>query len=366
MKVLHVLTLLDDNGRYGGPVKVAREIKKGLIQRNISVKIFGGSLSRSTVISRTGEESFFGRSLLKKIEISSFWSNKLASKIISEIRQVDFVHIHFARDLVSYFTAIACLVYRKPFLAQTHGMVVQDKRPMVLLIDNLITKPILGKARKVLLLSKKEETEFIELKSNTKFAIVPNGINVPIESNFSQRQKLVLYCGRIHEQKRVNRIVQIAEQIKEPEWVFEIIGPDGGYLEQLLHQIGKTPKNTQVRYLGSFTNSELQTKLSKCAVLILPSYNEQFPMIILEALSLGTPVIVAPSCGIADTLQKFNTHFVPKGDDLADFVNCTKYWMTNTPSYSQQQDISDFCKRSFGIVEVSGAISNIYESNCHL
>jgi glycosyltransferase involved in cell wall biosynthesis len=84
-------------------------------------------------------------------------------------------------------------------------------------------------------------------------------------------------------------------------------------------------------------------------------------MAILEALSLGTPVLVAPSCGIANDLRKFEDRFVPVTDDLKDLVDHVNYWIENVPSFTFQQSISDFCRQKFGIKNTCELISGIYE-----
>jgi glycosyltransferase involved in cell wall biosynthesis len=46
---------------------------------------------------------------------------------------------------------------------------------------------------------------------------------------------------------------------------------------------------------------------------VLPSVDEPYPMSVLEALSLGLPVVITSSCGLAPLVQESNAGFVTDG-----------------------------------------------------
>jgi glycosyltransferase involved in cell wall biosynthesis len=60
--------------------------------------------------------------------------------------------------------------------------------------------------------------------------------------------------------------------------------------------------------------------LSRAAVHVLPSVNEPFPMTVLEAMSVGTPVVVTNECGLADIVGRTGAGIAcaPDATSLAD------------------------------------------------
>ena len=120
IKVLHVLTLIGNNGQYGGPVTVARGIKSELQKSNkFEIKIIAGSLG-SNENQFTDELLVAVRKLIPTKTVSSLFSIKIAIVLIREIRKSDLVHLHFARDVVQIFAGFISLILNKPYITQTH------------------------------------------------------------------------------------------------------------------------------------------------------------------------------------------------------------------------------------------------------
>jgi glycosyltransferase involved in cell wall biosynthesis len=51
-------------------------------------------------------------------------------------------------------------------------------------------------------------------------------------------------------------------------------------------------------------------RLSQTDIYVLPSVQEPFPMSVLEAMSLGKPVIITSSCGLADAVRSHDAGLV--------------------------------------------------------
>lgn len=130
LKILHVLTLNGRNGEYGGPVRVARETCAELNRRGHQTHIFSGALRGSEPTSQNGlnESYLIVKPLSRKMEVSSLWSWKIVGELSKKIKQSNIVHIHFARDFIPLAAALLCILLRKPFVTQTHGMVVSDSQ----------------------------------------------------------------------------------------------------------------------------------------------------------------------------------------------------------------------------------------------
>lgn len=363
LSVLHVLTLNTRNGEYGGPVRVARETCTELKLMGHDVKIFSGTLKNlePDVILDLNESFVRVSPIWSKYPISSLWSWNLIPELYRKIRDSDIVHIHFARDLVSLFAAMICLFQRKRFVTQTHGMVVYDSRYLTKVLDRIFIVPLLCRSSVNFVLNEFERNRIAQVSNRFNLKILANGISTSnyYKSNRTRNHLVVAFCSRLHPQKRVDKFLELATSQKNNDIEFQIFGTDGGDLWKVKNYLNLTNRNHRVSYLGHLPPSEVIRTISEIDVLILPSFNENFPMIILEALSVGTCVLVMPSCGISKTLTVFNSDFVSE-DESTDGLVRTFERLKNQVDDIKRDSIIHFCLNNFSIKKVCEDLACIY------
>lgn len=364
IKILHVLTLNTRDGRYGGPVRVARELCAELNRQNCETKIFSGTLKGFEPFSSNEIEEIYvaGKPISKSLQISSFWSWSIVIKLFSLVRESDLVHIHFARDLISFTAAIICILSRKNYVTQSHGMIIMDERLTIKLLDFLLTKPIWKRASAVLVLTPRESQDIALLCKNQKQLLLPNGIRInwdlfKSKQSFSNR---IAFVSRLHFQKRIEMFLKLAERKKDTQFKFEIYGPDGGELKTVISFIDENKLDKKISYFGPLLPSEVQKKLLEVDILVLPSRYDPFPMIVLEALSVGTPVLIMPSCGLSEILKQLNENFVASGESENDLVQSFDK-LSRTLVEISAIDIIEFCNSNFSITKVSKVLLDYYK-----
>ena len=124
-----------------------------------------------------------------------------------------------------------------------------------------------------------------ETFKNLKFLDIGNP--QPIFSN-EKRSTSLLFVGRLEEIKGAALICDVAHVLAPRKIV--VIG-DGSYYESIKRQ-----NSMNVRLMGAQSNSVVLEEMKKVAALIMLSKYENWPNVVLEALSVGTPVI-APKVG---------------------------------------------------------------------
>ena len=114
-----------------------------------------------------------------------------------------------------------------------------------------------------------------------------------------QNKKYLLYLGRI---KTTKGIGDLLEAIKGQEIELLLIGegPDFNRFKQYAEN--NNLKN--VSFLGAIYNDEKLTYLSACDYLVLPSYTEGAPVVIMEALAKNMPVIATRVGGVANMIKQ--------------------------------------------------------------
>jgi glycosyltransferase involved in cell wall biosynthesis len=362
LKILHVLTLNGRNGEYGGPVRVARELCKELSLRGHKTRIFSGARFGSEPIRKSeSEESYvLVKPLYSRFEISSLWSWRLITHLRKEVKKVDVVHIHFAREMIPYLAAVIAIIYKKPFVTQTHGMVISDGRLSTKFIDLFLTRPLISKAQINFVLTEIEQLAISKLQFKIPCRILPNGIAVTVINHKSKKPvKRVIFCSRLEKRKGISKFIDLADFYRGLGLIFEIYGPDGGELQLVKREIQTRNLGNTLEYKGSLLSDQVQEVLTRADLLVLPSRNEPFPMVILESLAVGTPVLVMPSCGISKELRDFDANFVSESEDLEGLIRRCQEIIFGSKQMNPKK-IQEFCENRFSIHTAANILEMSY------
>ena len=132
-----------------------------------------------------------------------------------------------------------------------------------------------------------------------------------IKKKFDERDNLVGYVGRLSEEKGVlNFVKAIPEIIKERDDLEFLIGGDGLLRDKIERYLEEKDLNDKVELMGWIPHDKLTDYLNELKLLILPSYTEGLPNIMLEAMACGTPVLATPVGAIPDVIKDGETGFI--------------------------------------------------------
>lgn len=133
-----------------------------------------------------------------------------------------------------------------------------------------------------------------------------------IKKKFDERDNLVGYIGRLSEEKGVlNFVKAIPEILKQEQNDLEfLIGGDGQLRDKMEKYLDKENLNDKVKLTGWIPHDELLDYLNELKLVVLPSYTEGLPNIMLEAMACGTPVLATPVGAISDVIKDGETGFI--------------------------------------------------------
>ena len=144
-----------------------------------------------------------------------------------------------------------------------------------------------------------------------KIDVVYNGVPIePVARDFSvlsDAPRKVLFLGLLHEQKGVSDLLAALALLpaEMPGWQAVIAGNgDIGFYEARAQALGLA---SHVSFPGWVDQESVRAHLRTSDVLVLPSYNEALPLVILEALGAGTPVISTPAGALPEVLSDGET-----------------------------------------------------------
>lgn len=153
--------------------------------------------------------------------------------------------------------------------------------------------------------------------------VINNGINTSkfkIFKDIKREKKVVLFVGRLTEIKGVRELIEVAKELKDYEFWF--IGE--GELKSLIN----LPNTKHLGYFNHSTGSRLVEMYNRATICVFPSYKENFPMVALEALSCGKPVI-ATQTGFSEIIDHNENGFLISPKDQGELKSAIITLMEN-------------------------------------
>ncbi|MCJ1680863.1 glycosyltransferase [Streptomyces sp. APSN-46.1] len=306
MRVLHAVTLHSPSHAFGGPVRVALNLAKGLRDRGHEARLLalgeGFPEPWPTSVEGVPAKLFPARRLLP-LGFSGMTSPALLASAGRLVRDADVVHVHLARDLVTLPVALAALRARKPLVLQTHGMVDPSEKLLAKVLDAVAVRRLLRGADALLYLTphEREGLDAVVGRSLPQAVRLVNGTPAQDERPALSGPPRLLYSARLQARKRPVDFVDAAPAIlaAHPDAEFVVAGPDEGEAAAVRDRIAALGLSDRFTVPGALSGAEVLTELRRAHVYVLPSVEEPFPMSVLEALAVGVPSVVTHSNGLA-------------------------------------------------------------------
>ena len=162
--------------------------------------------------------------------------------------------------------------------------------------------------------------------SSPTFDVVPNSVN---DSAFSAEDvkaadtPIVLFVGRLEWRKGPDLLIRAIPSILEryPNVRFRFAGMDTltgpgsrsmkSYLEGLLSDEART----KVHFAGHLAPAEVEVALQQATVCVFPSRYEGLPMVCLEAMARGKPIVTTDLPGFCELISDGENGMVVRGED---------------------------------------------------
>ncbi|MFB6320158.1 glycosyltransferase [Saccharicrinis sp. FJH54] len=147
--------------------------------------------------------------------------------------------------------------------------------------------------------AKSEAKNIRNLGYKNPIAIIPNGIDLgdfPLPALKEQKEKrTLLFLSRIHPKKGIEILIDAWEQLTpalKKDWQIEIAGNgEQEYINSLQERIDSKHLGDEIKIIGpQFDKAKLET-YHRADLFVLPTYSENFGIVVAEALACGVPVI---------------------------------------------------------------------------
>jgi glycosyltransferase involved in cell wall biosynthesis len=329
MRVLMVSYAYPPFLQMGGPPRKVAALARELARRGHRVEVLtvNHELRRGTFREdRDGASAHYLRSIARYRNTVTL-NPGLFGEAHRHVKNADVVHVFGVYDLLGPVVARAAHRAGVPYVLEPLGMyrpIVRSLRKKRL-YHALLGRRLASNAARVIATSELERNDLVfEGVSPGHIEVRPNGLDLeefrelPPRGAFRSRQNtpldvpLVLFLGRITPKKRPELVVDALAMQTDASAQAVFVGPDeDGTRAKLEQRAADRGVGHRVVFPGPMYGREKLEVLADADVLVLPSENENFGNVTLEALACGLPVVLSDQCGIAPDVDGRAGYAVP-------------------------------------------------------
>lgn len=274
------------------------------------------------------ESRSFDRSPVWNTEMKSRFDLKAARKIEQIVKEYGFelIHAHTPRSaLVGGIAAKRC---RIPFVFHVHSPTSRDStRWLINWINQKIERWSIRKADRIVTVSDSLKTHMESLGIDPrKIVVCPNGVPVQekIQLPSSENKFVVGTVALFRPRKGTEILLQAISQLKKRGVNVHClaVGPfeNPTYEKQLFDLVDELQIGDCIEWTG-FTQ-DVASHFKKMNAFALPSlFGEGLPMVVLEAMSYGVPVVASDVEGIPQAIRSEKDGLIVKAGDPHDLAN---------------------------------------------
>ena len=325
MKTIHITAAYKPAYIYGGPTLSVSKLCEALIEAKNGVEVFTTTANGKSELEVKANES----KIVDGVKVTYFkrltkdhthFSPALLWHLNKALRQAQhdniklIIHIHTWWNLVSILSCAVAKWHNVPVLLSPRGMLTAyttSNRNSIIksLIHNLFGKRLL-KYCHIHATSEKEKRDIRNIIKPKSISVIPNLVNLNsnpsvLNLNASPPQPFkLLFLSRIEEKKGLELVFD-ALSVLDITWHLTIAGDgDEVYKDNLKLKLKDLQLTERISWVGQIANKDKFQLIAKHNLLILTSFNENFANVVVESLSVGTPVLVSDQVGVSDYVNE--------------------------------------------------------------
>lgn len=248
---------------------------------------------------------------LPKGVLKDYWAYVLSAEVMklikstNELQNFDLIHAHGAIP-VDYSAYLLSQKLRLPYVVTVHGetinQIIHNKRKF------RKSKKALLKADAVVGVSSKVVNKIQSYTSRkNKIFTVFNGYKKPESINSTpgtHENLIILFAATLVKNKGCDYLLKAFSELAKKYFKIHLVIAGGGELLNEMKSLAyELEIQNQVTFTGTLSHTDLLARMSECDIFILPSIDEAFGVVYLEAMSFKKPVIGTEGEGICDILR---------------------------------------------------------------
>ncbi len=315
MKILHLTPYYAPAWAFGGVPRAVEGLARALARRGHHITVLtSDALDPTRGQAGPARETRDGVRVLRVTNLAP-WLRRLnlstslgTGRVARELLpRTDLVHCHELRTLENLLVTPAVSEAGLPLLLSPHGTLTRatGRRALKMLWDRTLGPGLAQRFNHVIALTDAEAADLrAQWPGPVPLSVIPNGIDPAAYHDsgdgaaFRTRRHtgagpLCLFMGRLHARKGLQPLVEAFRLLQQRDARLVIAGPDEGMRARL-----ESMADERVIFTGLLTGQERLDALAAADLLTLPARGEGLPMVALEAMAAGLPLILAPGCNL--------------------------------------------------------------------
>ena len=308
LRSLHVVPSLDD--RMGGSVHAAVALATHLGERDdmetelAATRLPDDDLAYLDRVAPSVPRNLFPRDWPK----GRFHSRALGRWLRHEVASFDLVHLHGVFHSPALQVARACRASGVPYVLQPHGQLdpfdLAKHRLQKQLYGPVAVRPLVAGAATVVLTTALEEHRLVTYGADPETVVVPLPVRSPRPADgqaFRSRHGIpheavvVLFLSRLDVKKGLDVLVEAMAGLggADPAPWLVVAGSGDPLVEAALTRSLEGPLGARTVRCGFLSGEEKDAAFAASDLFALPSRNENFGIVVVEAMGAGLPVVVS-------------------------------------------------------------------------
>ena len=200
--------------------------------------------------------------------------------------------------------------------------------------------------------------DLIHQKIDHPVSVIPNAYDLP-SYDTAQKEKRVLVAARLVERKGVQFLIEASDAIGD-DWELCVAG-DGPYLSTLKRMAQDVAK--PIRFLGFLNHQELERLYLSSRIFVFPSLQENFPMVLLEAMAAECAFITTTARGCVEVVGDAAITVSP--GSVGELRGALARLTSNPEESEHRAQLSKRRAARFSSAHVSGQLESLFRQVAH-
>ena len=350
LKIVHVSSYYLPSS--GGVVSVIKYIAEELVKRGHEVHVFAPNRDHrgNLPLNSSLKEKIDGVIVRRFHSIFNLGHISLCPKEFPELwkSHFDIIHSHCYRHphvdistLIGNFKSVPTILHGHGPFFQKQSLSLK-KSILYSLYDRQAKRVLLKRVDGIIALTRDEKQQYVMLGADPqKITVIPNAAS---DDCFGQTnptafikkyklsgKKIILYLSFLHYLKRPDLLIKaLPALVKEvPDLILLLVGPDAGMIDHIKKIGAELGVESNFKWLGPLYGKEKHQAYQAADFFVLPSDEEPFGIVILEAMAHKKPVIVSDAVGPSEIIEHGETGFIVKRGNVDQIIEFSLKLLTD-------------------------------------
>lgn len=322
MRIAHILLSLDPD--YGGPAQSAPSLAaaQAALGHEVQLLFYESAhkcnLIESAIARIPGLDRVTFTPVALPTNLEKILVHRTRAALVAKLHGSQFVHIHDMWQPLLFHAAAVANDMRVPYAISPRGALntwsLAQKSIKKWLALQFAWNRTLKKAAFIHALNADERRQIQRLYPSARIVTAPNGIfteqlsRLPPPGIFRERypelesHPFILFMSRLHKKKGLDILIPAFREVNSefPDIHLVIAGPDEGASAETARLINDYALGSRAHIIGALDGLMKLGALRDATLFCLPSRDEGFSMAIIEAMTVGLPVVVSEQCNFPE------------------------------------------------------------------